>query len=558
MKEFAALMRLQLLSRYADYKPRHIRAQLKENNKKRLLQLFGAAVLIVYLLVFLVGVENAIMDALIPMGLADLMPGLAVALGALGTLVMAFFFVMSALYFNRDAVMLAALPIRTRTLLSARLAQVWLSETCVNALILLPAGIIYALKLHEAPLYYVRLLVVWLFLSVLPVIVVTWVSTLLIRISALWKHRETVATVGGIILLAAYMAVCFGMGMATGENGELSGAVTEMLISRQGIIEAMLSFFPPLRWAAAGLTGDIGQLLLFVGVSAAAAALTVWVLGYFYRGLSLLQGETGTAPVRRARAGASSYRQASVFAACCQREWRSLVRVSSYAVNTLPTAFMPVFMVAALYFGIVRAGGVDQSAIRALESQFPPSLIVGGMALVMGYMMGINPAAASAVSREGRGHDFYLALPITARTRVLAKLAVSFGLSAVGTVAGTVTLMLLFPYFRGYAALALVICLLYGFMTTALALARDVKHPRLDWVTENEAIKQSSGVLMGLLISWGVLVALAVVSYFLISTGMSAWLYTLILSVPLLALCWLTGRQLVRTAEKAWGEGAAD
>ena len=550
MKAFAALMRLQLLSRYANLKPQNIKAQLKEKKGKTLLQLLGIAVLVICLLVFLVGLENAIMTALIPMGLQDLLISLAVMLGVLGTLVMAFFYVMSALYFNRDAVLMAALPIRTRTLLAARLTQVWLSETGVNALIMLPAGIIFGIRTGADALFYVRLVIVWLTLSILPIAVVSWISTLLIRLSSLWKRRETIATVFGMVLLMGYMLFCMNTGALIGEGGEASEMLTQLLVSQQSRIRSLSTAFPPMRWAANGLLGGASDLLLFVGVSLIAAGVTIWGISRFYRPLSLLQGETTAAPTRRVK-GALSYRPVSPFIACCRREWKSLIRVPSYAVNTLPTAILPAFMIAAMYFGIVQSGGASPADFEQLKAQFPGGLIVAIMTALMSYMSGINPAASTAVTREGRGHDTLMSLPISHKTYLLAKLAVGFGISLAGTALGTALLVVLFPAFAVHALQAFLLSTLYNLSTTMLALARDAKHPRLDWVTEMEAIKQQSGVLIGLLISWGLLVALALLSYFVLSLDISMYAYTAIISAVLLVLCWFSYRRLIKTDPSA-------
>ena len=548
MKSFAALMRLQLLSRYADLKPRNMKAQLAENKSKTVWRVIGVIVLLVYLGIFLVTVENAIMSAFIGMEMGDMLLHIAVMLGTLGTLVMSFFFVMSSLYFNRDAVMLAALPIRTRTLLSARITQVWLSETAVNALIVLPAGIIYGIRTGVDPLFYVRLAAVWLTLAILPIVAVSWLSTLLIRLSMIWKRRELIATISGIILLLAYMIFCMNMGAMVGDNGEATEMLTNLLISQQGRINAFFSFFPPMRWALRGLMGDTGMLLLFAAVSIMAAALTVILMSVFYRKLTLLQGETTSTEFRRAK-GARIYSQTSAYRACCRREWLGVVRVPTYAVNTLPTAIMPVIMIVAMYIGFSRAGHLDMTRIVGDLHGFSGGIVVAVMAALMAYMMGINPAASSAVTREGRGHDCLTALPIPSETAVLAKLTVGYGISLFGALAGTILLIVLVPEFAVHALLAFVLCALYGFATTALALARDVRHPRLDWVTEQEAIKQQSGVLIGLLISWGLLVGLGLISFLLLWLKMNMYLYVLILTLILMIIAYFAYKKLMKAAK---------
>ena len=104
----------------------------------------------------------------------------------------------------------------------------------------------------------------------------------------------------------------------------------------------MTRIFPPASWAAKGLMGDWTQLALFLAVCAAAAAFTIWVLGYSYRKLALLQSEAPAGPRKKLRKDDVSFAGGSVFKACLQREIRDLLRVPAYATNALPTAFMPV------------------------------------------------------------------------------------------------------------------------------------------------------------------------------------------------------------------------
>ena len=69
-------------------------------------------------------------------------------------------------------------------------------------------------------------------------------------------------------------------------------------------------------------------------------------------------------------------------------------------------------------------------------------------------------------------------------------------------------------------------------------------------MNEQEAIKQSSGVLIGLLISWGLLVALAIISYFLISMDMNMYLYSAVIAAILSVISWLAYRYLMKSARE--------
>ena len=172
MTSFFALLRLQLLSRYADLKPKNLKAEFKNNRGRSVFKILGVIVLVIYLAVFLYFAEKTILDVLIKMGMPDLLLSMAVTMTMLGTMVMSFFFIMSSLYFGRDAAFIAALPVRPRTVLSAKLCQVWISEVGFSLIIVLPAAILYGIKVGVDPLFYLRALLAALGAPVLPIVII--------------------------------------------------------------------------------------------------------------------------------------------------------------------------------------------------------------------------------------------------------------------------------------------------------------------------------------------------------------------------------------------------
>ena len=93
-------------------------------------------------------------------------------------------------------------------------------------------------------------------------------------------------------------------------------------------------------------------------------------------------------------------------------------------------------------------------------------------------------------------------------------------------------------------------------MNDAIALSRDIKKPRLDWVTEQEAVKQNFGVLISMLVSWGILAALAGLAYLLIATcGLEMIPVFAILAAILAAMCVGAYAMLRKTTEKYYCAG---
>ena len=554
MTGFFALLRLQLLSRYADFKPRNLKTALKEKKGRTIGMFIAILFLVVYLGVMLYIIETNMMDILIKMHMPEMLISMAVMLTTAGTLIMSFFFVLSSLYLGRDAAYLASLPLKPRTILSAKLTQVWVSETCIDAIILLPACILYAVKVGVDALFWVRMIVVWLLIGLLPICIIAFVASLLIRLSALWKHREILLTVSGIALLVAYMILMMNIGSITGDAADGGEMMKQFVTNNSARIAGMTKMFPPAAWAAEGMLGqNMGMYFVWILVSLAAPIITVWLLGYSYRTLSMLQTETPGSGKKKLT-GKESYASGSQLKACVMRELKVILRVPSYATNILPVSFMPLLMVIMILVVGGNAGG-DNGGLGALIQSLPQVLIMGILAAVMAYMAGINPALSTAVTREGKGHGFLTALPVPDMTFIRAKFIVGFSFSVLGLLAATIALIVIFPAFALPAALALVLCLMFSYMNSALALSRDIKKPRLDWVTEQEAVKQNFGVLISMLVSWGVLALLGVVCFLLISAGCSMIALFAILAVILAALGYGAYRLLMKNVDKYYFAG---
>ena len=555
MSAFFALLKLQLLTRFADLKPKNLKNALREKRGRTVGMMIAWIFLFVYLGVILYIIETKALDFLTQAKMADVLLVMAVVLSTAGTLVMAFFFIMSSLYLGRDAVFLASLPIKPRTLLGAKLTQVWISETLIDAVIILPACILYGTRTGQAPDFYLRMVIVWLFVAILPICIAAFFSAFLIRISVLWKHREAIMTVGGIALFLAYMVLMMNVGSITGDSAEGGEMIRKFFMDNSARISGMTRIFPPAGWAAKGLEGDWGQLALFVLVSIAAVILLVWILGIFYRKLSLLQSETPTAAGRKG-IQRGSIREGSAFMANVKRELLTILRVPAYAVNILPIAFMPLLLVIMMGVMFSRSAGEDgMGTLSEVVAVLNPALIMCIMAAAVAYMAGMNPALSTAVSREGKGHDFIKSLPVSAKTLIHAKLTIGFGLVAIGVTGAIIAVSLFIPGFAEEAVLALVLCLLFCFGSACLALSRDVKKPKLDWVTEQEAVKQNFGVMISMLISWAVLAALAILSYFMIDAGWGVIPVFAVLAVILGALAFGAYRLLMKNVEKYYFAG---
>ena len=556
MTEFGALLRLELLSKYADLRPSNWKKQEKAQRRKGI----GRACLYLFLLLYLGGfmlfLELKAIDLLQkmgtpPVGMSDLLIIAAVAISTVGTLLLSFFSIMSTLYLSRDSVFLASLPIAPRTVLSAKLCQVWVSEIGINAMILLPACIVFGVKTGQDILFYLRMIAVWICSPLLPMCIAALLATVLLRVSFLLRHREAIMTVGGLLLMVLYFYASMSMGGLAGDTGSGGEMLVKLITSNAARIEGFTRIFPPAGWGIRGLLGDGGQLALFVFSGIAALLLLIFLLGFGYRKLSLLQAEAPTASGKKGIQKGAFARQGDALMALAQREIRQILRVPAYATNILPICLMPGLMTILMGVFIGRNLSDEGESLAMLMDSVPGVLVVAIIAGFLCFMADMNPALSTAVTREGRGHAWMLALPVDVRTHLLSKLLVGYGLGCLGMLITWIALLVMLPGFKTAVTLACVLCLLFTFLMSCLALTRDVKKPRLNWLTEQEAVKQNFGVLISMLLGMAVLALLAVLSWLLIAEmNLEMWAYSGIMAALLAAGCWAAYRHLMKTGEK--------
>ena len=554
MNGYAALLRLQLINRFADLKPKNLRAAMKENKGRAIWRAIGILVLIAYLGGVLFTVEMKVLDILEKMAIPDLMISMVVTMTMASTLIMSFFYIMSSLFLGRDTGFLAALPLKPRTILCAKLTEVWVSETLISAVLMLPACILYGVRTSAGVEFYARLIPVWLFVDVIPIAIVSLMSTVLIRITALWKHREIISTVFGIGFLVVYMFAMGRLGGISADTAEGGDMLQRFMESYSMRIDSMTQLFPPARWATRGMLGEWGSLGIFMLTSLASAGTVIGVVGAVYRKLSLFQTETPTGRTRK-KTRTEAFKTGSAFTACCRREIRSILRVPSYATNILPVSFMPLIMVLMMSAIMSSSLQKDGETIYTLFTGMDGALVTAILTAVMSYVSGMNPALSTAVTREGKGHEIMMSLPVPGWTIVKSKFAVGFGLAAGGVLCAGIAIAAMIPGMAGPVLMACGLCLLYTWTTSCLALRRDIRKPKLDWVTEQQAVKQNFGVLISLLQSWGILLTLGAISFFLISAGIGAYAYagimaTMLILLGILAWCWMK-----KTAEHYYCQG---
>ena len=507
MKNYRILTRLMLKNLVASLNPF---AERYDDGKKKKGRGKGTAILLAMLAVygigFMIWLEIQMFNVMEAMGHREMLPGMAIMLGMMLTLILGLFQGISELYQGKDAPLLATLPVTSRQVFAAKLTSLYVSETVINAAILFPAFLIYAIRGHEVFPTVLTAIPVWLLVSVLPLCVVSLISALLMRISGFAKHRETVTMVLSFGIAIAYSI--FITRMNSSRDDEFGSSLAQSVISAD-LVGKVSSVFPPAGWAANAFTGDWLMLLLLLAVCAAGVWLVITLIGPGYVRQALACGEQ-TVSAKNSRSD-SDMRTGSSFRALHRLEWRRLLRTPAWLFNGLAGVVMyPLMLGIGVASGFSSANANPADLMRIIPDQ---AYIVcfGALLAAMGSM--VNPAVSTAISREGECWPFAISLPVAQEDRYAAKLIAGFELNALCS-----ALILAVVGFFTKVSVVLLVCaflfsLLIDLAVAAVSLWRDATHPHFRWANENEAIKKNFNQMWGMLY-WLVAIALCCVPMF--------------------------------------------
>ncbi len=546
MKNWWILTRVMVSNMTASMNPFNAAYDSQQKKSRAVMRAIGVAMIMLMAIGSVVYIEYLIYKVLTAPAELDLpvlplqkqlalLPGLAIFISMMFTMVMGLFQGLSELFQGKDAPFLAVLPLTSRAIFAARMTTLYISEMLVNLLICVPAFVLYGIGQGSAWPVILTGLPVLLCLPLIPLAVVALVSSLLMRVSFVAKHREALT-----MFLSAALAIAYAAAVTL--NNASSGNPAENLMPlllEDGLVDVVLKRFPPAMWAVKGLGGDVPLLLLFIGVSAACTAAVIMLVGPGY--LEQALSATERTVTHRAVRGAFRWNRGGAFKALHSLEWKEILRTPAWSYNALLGVVMfPLMIGIGLFAGLSNAdvdGGLDffRGIVRQPEN-CAYVILISAAVLCMGSM--VNPAVSTAISREGGRWPFALTLPVRQETRFLAKMMVGLEINVVCilmiAVVGTVLIGV--PVLWMLAACA--IAMLVGTAAAAGSLWVDAMRPQLVWSSEMEAIKKNFNQIFGMLL-WMALMALC---------AAAAVLLILWLDKPVIALLGCAAVALVEAA----------
>ena len=502
-----------------------------DGKKNRLRSKGGTAGMILFFAVLMVGILGGaftflslgLCGSLVQAGMGWLyfllMGGIAVVLGAFGSV----FNTYSGLYRSKDNDLLLSLPIPVRTIMTARLINVYLMGVLYAATALLPALIVYWAVAGGTVSRVICGILLFLITTVIVLVLSCLLGWVVARISLKLKNKSVITVIISLAFIAGYYVLYF---------------KANILI--RDIVRNAESYGERIRGAAYALYlyGRVGEGDWLAALICAAVTAVLLALVWTVLSRSFLKIATAGGTAKKARYTEKPVRPKTVSGALITREFARFTSSPNYMLNCgLGVLLIPVSGV------LLLARGSEAAEVLGAVFAGKPGCVEVLICAALCLMASMNDMAAPAVSLEGKNLWIAQSLPVSPRKVLHAKASVQMILTAVPLLFAGACACLAVSAMPAARVLLFVTPLAFAAFSALFGTVIGVRMPLLHWTNETAPVKQSGAVTIAMFSGWAVSIVMAGL-YLLVGHRIGAALYlglwtVLFAAAALLLLRWL-------------------
>lgn len=425
---------------------------------------------------------------------------------------------LNVLYFSRDLRILLRMPLKPIDILHAKLSNMIISEYTMEIIMLAIPIVVYGIYTKVSAMFYVYMIDVLLVLPIIPIMLVSFIISIIMRFTNVIKNKSKVLyiTIISTVLIVSILT----MTLSTSNNSTFE----EVVLNANGLAEKIADYFVLIKPIMNTLLNydNVNGLINFLIYLAESVVIYVALL--YLMSKVYLKGAVGTVinsnreKIDNRPLELSDFKKKTKYKSYISKELKTMTRTPIFCIQCL---IMPIAYPIVVFFCIVfflsfanKVGGdsLDRFYEGLLKSSGLAIFLSMGQTL---YMM--NFSSIIAFSRESRNAIMVKYLPLPLRKQLDLKISI-----------GILTNM--FSSFL--VAIAYYICLknilntillfsalmLLNIISEKYKVLIDLKNPQLNWDSEYTMMKQNTNVLYVLFYTFIVVMILVASSFIIQNT----------------------------------------
>ena len=415
------------------------------------------------------------------------------------------FYAMGIFYFSMDVENLLPLPFKPWHIMGAKFTVVLIYEYLTEIIFFAPTLISYGIKSSGGILYYIYGVIIFLLLPIVPLVIASIINMIIMRFTNIAKNKDRFRLLGGII------AMCFGVGINIyiqrfSQNASQS-TITEMFSKgNNSLLSFATKIFPSTKIAVNSLintTNIQGFINLILFIMIAVIALIIFIIlgeSLYFKGV---MGVSETTSKRKTLSNLElikSTSQNSSLKIYILKELKLLFRTPIYFMNCVLMNFLwPIFFMIPVF--TQKGGGSQLKTItKFLQDGRSAGIVLAAFFAFMVFASSSNGISTTAISREGKNLYVLKYIPMKYKQQLMAKVLSAVVLGIAGMIMVSILGIILFKISLGLLLLMLIVGIVGILLTSFIGIFIDLNFPKLQWNTEQEAVKRNFNVMISIII----------------------------------------------------------
>lgn len=413
------------------------------------------------------------------------------------------------IFIGKDYDMLSALPITKRTIVSAKVINLYVVELIYSAIIMIPHGIV-AFALTGESLVLITSIILAFTISAFPLVIALLFSFITLIFASRFKYGNVVSIILYIILFAGLFFLSFSM---SSKSKDIN-AQANLLTNISGIIKWIN---PAIYFVDLAHSSNYAFIGIFIAINAFSLIVEILIFALSFDKLH----EMVTALKSDYKYTRKELKTKNELKTLLGIELKRLFSSKLYFMNSCSGLIMAVIM--SVFAGIACSPISPFGYNENLGELVKTYAFFGGIVITFGITMA-NPTSVG-ISMEGKNFWLVKSLPINYKKYMWAKILLSLVIMIpVSLICSTVIVCFVQPDWISILSIYLIPVLLVLF-SVVLSLIINLNFYKLRWTNEQEVVKSSTAVWMTMIFGFlGEIVAAALLSIGIFNKALGVFL----------------------------------
>jgi len=402
-----------------------------------------------------------------------ILPALIMVIISLMVLITTVFKVKGTIFGFRDYDMVMSLPVSTGGVVASRLILLYAINMLFVLIVMVPMIVTYGILAKPEVLFYVYSIIIMFFLPLVPIIVASFIGTLITYIASKFRHSNFVSILVSLIFLVAFIGFSFTMGNSGKELVNISKALTDQVNSMYPLAD---------MYTKAVIQYDFTSFIAFLAISIGAFLIYSILIGSLFKKINttIMTGRY------KSNFKMGELKETSPFQALYRKELKRFFSSTLYVLNTgIGVVLLTIAAVALIFVNLDKLMGIPEASVVLLKM----------VPVYVSFCVVMCFTSASSISLEGKSLWIIKSLPVEPKTIYFAKIAVN--LTIVAPVLFDVILIDIILHLGLVKGIIMLLVAILGAVFISIwGILVNLRFPNFNWTSEVTVIKQSAASMV--------------------------------------------------------------